>query len=296
MEDIQQDLISRFDTGGGSEASEQSHDDSSSQGVENAQPEQSPQGSGGNEGEDRPKGNQEIVEQTEEGEGDSDLPPHLEKRLKDTYSNYTKERQARLELERTVAQLQGQMQSMQEPASKTTSKPAADSDVFKEFRENFDDDPEAAIEKLIQDRINSVEQQINEVGSREQRKEAAKLDQQEAEARSKYDDYDEVMVPFVELLKSDPKIHEAWVNNGRTAEAAYQLARRKATFDKYLQTGELPTQEKSENGEPTKPPKRRGRTLSNVQSQSPAPVAKSGPAAGIPTHPSQFGDHLFGNR
>jgi len=296
MEDIQQDLISRFDTGGGEETS-QSRETEQAEETESTQPEHSPQPAGGDEGEDRPpQGSQETAE--DQGSEGDELPPHLEKRLKDTYSNYTKERQARLELEKTVAQLQGQMAAMQQSQpSEPTSKPVTDSDAFKEFRDNFDDNPEAAIEKLIQSRTTELQQQINEVGSREQKKEAARLDQQEAECRKKYKDYDEVMTPFVELLKTDPTTHEAWVSNGRSAEAAYQLAKRKADYDKYLATGVMPEPEKSEEtGEPAKPPNRRGRTLSNVQSQSPAPVAKTGPAAGIPTHQSQFAEHLFGNR
>lgn len=298
MEDIQQDLISQFDVGGGTEeAPEQSHNDTTEAKIEDTPTEHSPQEAGGVESEDRPpEGNREIVEEDAGSEGDDKLPPHLEKRLKDTYSNYSRERNARLELERQVAQLQGQMDAIKQEASNQTSQPVSTQEAYEKFRADFDEDPEAAIEKLVQSRIDELQEQISEIGSRDAKKEAARLDQQEAKCREKYQDYDEVMVPFLELLKTDPKVHEAWVSNGRTAEAAYQLARKKAAFDKYLDTGEMPEVEKSDNGEPTKPPNRRGRTLSNVQSQSPSAPAKSGPAKGIPTHPSQFASHLFGDR
>lgn len=81
----------------------------------------------------------------------------------------------------------------------------------KEEPKQFWDDPEAA--------LNDIKKEISSVALN------TRLNTAETIARSKYQDFDEKVAVFAEIMQQNPSIHSQWLNSPDPAEFAYKLAK-----------------------------------------------------------------------
>lgn len=154
-------------------------------------------------------------------------PVDYEKRFKDTQASYTREREARLALERRIAELEAAQAAPKDAA------PAEDGEdeVLTGFQERFEDDPKAAIAWALRQLRGKVGAEVETVRTELARRE---LSRQEEDARAKYKDYDAVVTDFlVPKIQADPGMRAHWQKEGGTAEAAYRLGRNLMEYEEF---------------------------------------------------------------
>lgn len=188
-----------------------------------------------------------------------------EKRRKDSQKSFQDEHQARLQLERELAELRQKAET-------------AEPEVDDEFDEDaFYEDPAAALKML--------QKQARESAAESQRQTAAlRMELLEEKERSKHSDYDDLVSDFlVSEMHKDPLIQAQWRKAGGTPEKAYEMAKRlralSAPADSTSETREEMearirkeiTEEQEQNHH-----KRPGRTLSGHASAKPPPALKRG--------------------
>ena len=144
-----------------------------------------------------------------------------EKRVKDNQNNWQEEHQARLALEKRLAELEAAKPST--PSDDKSDKSELDED-------SFFDDPVAAIRKIREEQRKLQEEQaaamqaeIQRLREEQWRKDMAR---QEAEMRAQHEDYDAVVTEFLTpQMKEDSTLQAEWQRRGGTASAAYELGR-----------------------------------------------------------------------
>lgn len=192
----------------------------------------------------------EESKKSEEKVEDDELTK-LEKRRRDTESELTKERQARLDLEKRLKAIEekGSKETLDKETQKREQEAvAAKDEAISKFKSQYlekvkEGDTEAVVDAFtdLLQKIHSVQNSptatnqsrvMEEYVKTPEGKaqvlrivEAARLEQEVEVIKEKYDDYDDVIQKFVPAVNADPKLNKTWISKGKTAEAAYELGK-----------------------------------------------------------------------
>lgn len=176
------------------------------------------------------------------------------KRIKDNQSAFRKQEElanaAKKEIERLQQQLaelnkvKDDLASVQKDRESDRKKIVeADKSAFiAKIKEKASEDGEEAIVEALgdlYDKVLSLTSPEKQVDSPDivKKIDEAMLAREEALARSKYADYDDVIQHFV-TISSNEAVKEQWQKQGNTAEAAYQIGKNSLKFKKALEDPE----------------------------------------------------------
>ena len=148
----------------------------------------------------------------------------LKKRFRDTQKWANEQNKKAKELEKLYNQLKS---SGGDPAATKRESEERKVDIEDEFSAKFEEDPEEAIKwmrKQMNEEILSVRQEVY----------AREIERQEKAAKTKHDDYDDVVTDYlIPLMQEDPSLKQKWQKLGGTAEAAYELGKKRKEFEEF---------------------------------------------------------------
>ena len=156
------------------------------------------------------------------------------KSVHDNRTNWDKEHLSLLESQKTLDLNKEEMAKLKEEiedvSSKISEKEESDQKLSNEqfvakFQKKFDENPEDAVKEMVL----AVRQEFSEKSNDDERiaeivgKQV--LGNQEKICKAQHDDYEEVMQVFLPVFTHDEGLQDKWDEKGRTADAAYEMAK-----------------------------------------------------------------------